>query len=106
MDLPAVFFSLELVGSAVRRLRKQPKELTVTGDPNHPHNIIFDIKPNPNGGTEISGGGFGQRRAYRMAPARRSSWEPRAPPSKTGENKADPTRPEVVIENSSGFRCD
>jgi hypothetical protein len=33
--------------------------LTVTGDPNHPDNIIFDIKPNPNGGTGISTGGFG-----------------------------------------------
>jgi hypothetical protein len=33
--------------------------LTVTGDPNHSDNIIFDIKPNPNGGTGISGGGFG-----------------------------------------------
>jgi hypothetical protein len=33
--------------------------LTVTGDPNHPDNIIFDITPNPNGGTGISAGGFG-----------------------------------------------
>jgi hypothetical protein len=33
--------------------------LTVTGDLNHPDNIIFDIKPNPNGGTGISTGGFG-----------------------------------------------
>jgi hypothetical protein len=33
--------------------------LTVTGDPNHPDNIIFDIKPNPNGGTGISTSGFG-----------------------------------------------
>lgn len=31
----------------------------VTGDPKHPDNIIFDIKPNPNGGTGISAGGFG-----------------------------------------------
>jgi hypothetical protein len=33
--------------------------LTVTGDLNHPDNIIFDIKPNPNGGTGISTSGFG-----------------------------------------------
>ena len=33
--------------------------LTVTADLNHPDNIIFDIKPNPNGGTGISTGGFG-----------------------------------------------
>jgi len=33
--------------------------LTVTGDLNHPDNIIFDIKPNPNGGTGTSTGGFG-----------------------------------------------
>jgi hypothetical protein len=32
---------------------------SVTGDPNHPDNIIFDIKPNPYGGTGISAGGFG-----------------------------------------------
>ena len=31
----------------------------VTGDAAHPDNIIFDIKPNPNGGTGISAGGFG-----------------------------------------------
>jgi hypothetical protein len=33
--------------------------LTVTGDLTHPDNIIFDIKPNPNGGTGISTSGFG-----------------------------------------------
>jgi hypothetical protein len=33
--------------------------LTVTGDLNHPDNIIFDIKPNPNGGTGISTSDFG-----------------------------------------------
>jgi hypothetical protein len=33
--------------------------LAVTGDPSHPDNIIFDIKPNPDGGTGISTGGFG-----------------------------------------------
>lgn len=31
----------------------------VSGDPTHPDNIIFDITPNPNGGTGISVGGFG-----------------------------------------------
>jgi hypothetical protein len=31
----------------------------VAGDPQHPDNIIFDITPNPNGGTGISKGGFG-----------------------------------------------
>ena len=29
------------------------------GDPTHPDNIIFDIAPNPFGGTGISAGGFG-----------------------------------------------
>ncbi len=31
----------------------------VSGDPERPDNIIFDITPNPNGGTGISAGGFG-----------------------------------------------
>jgi len=31
----------------------------VSGDPAHPDNIIFDITPNPYGGTGISAGGFG-----------------------------------------------
>lgn len=31
----------------------------VSGDPAHPDNIIYDITPNPNGGTGISKGGFG-----------------------------------------------
>jgi Haem-degrading len=31
----------------------------VAGDVNHPDNIIFDITPNPDGGTGISKGGFG-----------------------------------------------
>jgi Haem-degrading len=31
----------------------------VAGDVDHPDNIIFDIKPNPDGGTGISAGGFG-----------------------------------------------
>src|SRR5437879_10203046 len=31
----------------------------VSGDPARPDNIIFDITPNPNGGTGISAGGFG-----------------------------------------------
>jgi uncharacterized protein GlcG (DUF336 family) len=31
----------------------------VSGDPARPDNIIFDIVPNPNGGTGVSAGGFG-----------------------------------------------
>ncbi len=31
----------------------------VSGDPVRPDNIVFDITPNPNGGTGISAGGFG-----------------------------------------------
>jgi uncharacterized protein GlcG (DUF336 family) len=31
----------------------------VSGDPTRPDNIIFDITPNPSGGTGISAGGFG-----------------------------------------------
>ncbi|MCC6859189.1 MAG: heme-binding protein [Bryobacterales bacterium] len=31
----------------------------VSGDPNRPDNIVFDITPNPNGGTGVSAGGFG-----------------------------------------------
>ena len=31
----------------------------VSGDPQRPDNIIYDIAPNPNGGTGISAGGFG-----------------------------------------------
>jgi Haem-degrading len=31
----------------------------VSGDPKRPDNIIYDITPNPNGGTGISAGGFG-----------------------------------------------
>jgi uncharacterized protein GlcG (DUF336 family) len=31
----------------------------VSGDSQHPDNIVFDITPNPNGGTGISAGGFG-----------------------------------------------
>ena len=31
----------------------------VSGDPSRPDNIIFDITPNPHGGTGISAGGFG-----------------------------------------------
>jgi uncharacterized protein GlcG (DUF336 family) len=31
----------------------------VSGDPAHPDNIIFDITPNPSGGTGVSAGGFG-----------------------------------------------
>jgi len=31
----------------------------VSGDTQRPDNIVYDIKPNPNGGTGISSGGFG-----------------------------------------------
>ena len=31
----------------------------VSGDPSRPDNIVFDITPNPNGGTGVSAGGFG-----------------------------------------------
>lgn len=31
----------------------------VSGDATHPDNIIYDITPNPNGGTGVSAGGFG-----------------------------------------------
>jgi uncharacterized protein GlcG (DUF336 family) len=31
----------------------------VSGDPSRPDNIVFDIIPNPNGGTGVSAGGFG-----------------------------------------------
>ena len=31
----------------------------VSGDPTRPDNIVFDITPNPNGGTGVSAGGFG-----------------------------------------------
>ncbi len=31
----------------------------VSGDATHPDNIVFDITPNPNGGTGISAGGWG-----------------------------------------------
>ena len=31
----------------------------VSGDSTRPDNIVFDITPNPNGGTGISAGGFG-----------------------------------------------
>jgi uncharacterized protein GlcG (DUF336 family) len=31
----------------------------VSGDPAHPDNIVFDITPNPDGGTGNSAGGFG-----------------------------------------------
>jgi len=46
LDHMAATSSLPLVGG-------------VSGDPAHPDNIIFDITPNPYGGTGISAGGFG-----------------------------------------------
>src|SRR5947207_638 len=39
----------------------------VSGDPNRPDNIVFDITPNPNGGTGISAGGFGHPRCINTA---------------------------------------
>src|SRR3989440_11270863 len=34
----------------------------VSGDPQRPDNIVYDIAPNPNGGTGNSAGGFGHPR--------------------------------------------
>ena len=34
----------------------------VSGDAARPDNIVFDIAPNPNGGTGVSAGGFGHPR--------------------------------------------
>jgi hypothetical protein len=34
------------------------------GDTTHPDNIIFDITPNPNGGTGISATGFGHATCF------------------------------------------
>jgi Haem-degrading len=34
----------------------------VSGDPNRPDNIVYDITPNPSGGTGNSAGGFGHPR--------------------------------------------
>ena len=31
----------------------------VSGDPARPDNVVFDITPNPDGGTGVSAGGFG-----------------------------------------------
>jgi hypothetical protein len=31
----------------------------VSGDAAHPDNIVFDVTPNPDGGTGVSAGGFG-----------------------------------------------
>jgi uncharacterized protein GlcG (DUF336 family) len=39
----------------------------VSGDATRPDNIIFDITPNPNGGTGISAGGFGHPRCIGTA---------------------------------------
>jgi len=36
----------------------------VSGDPQRPDNIVFDITPNPNGGTGISAGGYGHPPCY------------------------------------------
>ncbi|MFN7997028.1 MAG: heme-binding protein [Bryobacteraceae bacterium] len=39
----------------------------VSGDAAHPDNIIYDITPNPNGGTGISAGGFGHPQCLNTA---------------------------------------
>lgn len=39
----------------------------VSGDSNRPDNIIYDITPNPNGGTGISTGGFGHPKCINTA---------------------------------------
>ncbi len=39
----------------------------VSGDPMRPDNIIYDITPNPNGGTGISAGGFGHPKCINTA---------------------------------------
>ena len=39
----------------------------VSGDAAHPDNIIFDITPNPNGGTGTSAGGFGHAKCINTA---------------------------------------
>jgi uncharacterized protein GlcG (DUF336 family) len=39
----------------------------VSGDANHPDNIIYDITANPNGGTGISAGGFGHPKCINTA---------------------------------------
>lgn len=39
----------------------------VSGDATHPDNIIYDITPNPNGGTGISTGGFGHPKCINTA---------------------------------------
>jgi uncharacterized protein GlcG (DUF336 family) len=41
----------------------------VSGDAARPDNIVFDITPNPNGGTGISKGGFGHAQCDAGAPA-------------------------------------
>jgi uncharacterized protein GlcG (DUF336 family) len=41
----------------------------VSGDATRPDNIVFDITPNPSGGTGISAGGFGHAKCDAGAPA-------------------------------------
>jgi hypothetical protein len=45
------------IGWRIRHALKFDNLNGVSGDPAHPDNIIFDIKPNPDGGTGISAGG-------------------------------------------------
>jgi hypothetical protein len=40
----------------------------VSGDPQRPDNIVFDITPNPNGGTGVSAGGFGHPTCLNTVP--------------------------------------
>jgi hypothetical protein len=48
-----------LSGSTISALVGSTAIHPVPGDLNHPDNIIFDIKPNLNGGTGVSTSGFG-----------------------------------------------
>jgi uncharacterized protein GlcG (DUF336 family) len=41
----------------------------VSGDPTRPDTIVYDITPNPNGGTGISAGGYGHAKCDAGAPA-------------------------------------
>lgn len=40
---------------------------SVSGDAAHPDNIVYDITPNPNGGTGVSAGGFGHPTCLKTA---------------------------------------
>jgi hypothetical protein len=67
------------------------------GDTAHPDNRIFDIPPNPNGGTGISASGFGHATCFNNPPTRtpppaaNSSGLP-AVPRRTGRRSLPPGR--------------